>query len=82
MSIGSIVIASPITTLKYLVVVVGGGGAVAAERMRINENQALQSGRLKNNEATGQMNGNNWLVISNPSLEVRQVVLVGVQWKL
>ena len=42
----------------------------------------VQSGRLKNNEATGQLNGNNWLVVSNPSLEVRQVVLVGVQWKL
>ena len=43
----------------------------------------VQSGRLKNNEATaGKLNMNNWLVVSYPSLEVRQVVLVGVQCKL
>ena len=32
----------------------------------------VQSGRLKNNEGTGQLNVHNWLVLSDRSLEVRQ----------
>ena len=41
---------------------------------------AIRALRLKNNETTGQLNVNNWLVVSNCSLEVRQVK--GAQWKL